>query len=92
MRKYYLGERGSKNKIYSLHEPEVACIAKGNAFPKYEFGSKLSLAMIPKSNIIVGVDNFLGNPHDSKRVGPRLEKKNERMGKEYERVIASMRV
>jgi IS5 family transposase len=79
--------RKSKNKIYSLHESEVACIAKGKASPKYEFGSKLSIAMISKKNIIVGVENFLGNPHDSKTLERTMEKVKENVGKEYKRVL-----
>ncbi len=35
----------SKNKIYSLHEPDVACIAKGKIAKKFEFGSKVSVAI-----------------------------------------------
>src|ERR1035438_9282145 len=31
-------ERHDKNKIYSVHEPEVQCIAKGKAGKQYEFG------------------------------------------------------
>jgi IS5 family transposase len=34
-------ERKSKDKIYSLHEPQAACIAKGKAHKAYEFGSKV---------------------------------------------------
>lgn len=30
-------ERNSKEKIYSLHEPQTACIAKGKAHKAYEF-------------------------------------------------------
>ena len=33
-------ERTSKNKLYSLHAPEVVCIAKGKAHRPYEFGSQ----------------------------------------------------
>jgi|GEM_PF-1368856 len=29
---------GDKNKLYSLHEPEVKCISKGKARQRYEFG------------------------------------------------------
>lgn len=43
------------NKIYSLHEPDVACIAKGKASKPYEFGSKVSIAWIKNSGIIVAV-------------------------------------
>ena len=37
-----------KNKIYSVHEPAVACIAKGKAGKKYEFGHKVSVATSSK--------------------------------------------
>jgi IS5 family transposase len=37
-------ERGDGQKVYSAYEPEVACIAKGKAGKKYEFGNKVSLA------------------------------------------------
>ncbi len=33
-------KRKDKNKIYSLHEPQTACIAKGKTHKKFEFGSK----------------------------------------------------
>lgn len=59
-------ERNDKNKIYSLHEEEVACIAKGKAHPKYEFGSKVSFITTLRTNLILGITNFQGNPHDSK--------------------------
>jgi IS5 family transposase len=32
-----------------VHEPEVACIAKGKAGKKYEFGNKVSLAATSKA-------------------------------------------
>ncbi len=32
-------EKNSKNKIFSLHEPQTACIAKGKAHKAYEFGT-----------------------------------------------------
>lgn len=37
--------RHSKNKIYSLHEPHVYCIAKGKAAKKYEYGCKGSIVL-----------------------------------------------
>ncbi|MET3583798.1 hypothetical protein ABID19_006864 [Mesorhizobium robiniae] len=33
-----------RNKIYSLHAPEVVCIAKGKAHNPYEFGCKVGIA------------------------------------------------
>jgi transposase, IS5 family len=62
-----------KNKIYSLHEPDVACIAKGKSHKPYEFGCKVGFATLPKSNIIVGVAHFEGNPHDSQTLETTLE-------------------
>lgn len=66
-------KKHDKNKIYSIHEPHVACIAKGKAHPKYEFGSKVSIAMTTSTGVIVGVKNFTGNPHDTKTIEPTLE-------------------
>ena len=37
-------ERKDKNKIYSLHEPHVFCIAKGKEHKKYEYGNKVVIA------------------------------------------------
>ena len=37
-RKLLVQERNSKNKIYSVHAPEVECISKGKAHKRYEFG------------------------------------------------------
>lgn len=64
--------RNSKDKVYSLHEPETSCIAKGKPHKPYEFGSKVSLAVIPKLNIVVGIMTFRGNPNDSKTLEPAL--------------------
>ena len=80
-------KRGDKNKIYSLHEPEVSCIAKGKAHKKFEFGSKVSFGMLPESNIIVAVKTFMGNPHDSKTLESTVEMCEEMTGKTYKNVI-----
>ena len=47
-------ERGDGQKVYSVHEPEVACIAKGNAGKKYEFGNQVSLAATSKGGWLLG--------------------------------------
>jgi len=54
-------QRDSKNKIYSIHEPHVYCVAKGKDHKKYEFGSKVSIARTKKSGIIVGALNIETN-------------------------------
>jgi IS5 family transposase len=62
-------DKGSKNKVYSLHEPGVSCIAKGKTGKRYEFGCKVSLASLPGSGVIVGVETYQGSPHDSTTLG-----------------------
>lgn len=57
-------DRTTANKRYSLHEPDVWCIAKGKAHKKYEFGCKVSVTRTSKSGVIVGMKSFKGNPYD----------------------------
>ena len=57
-------QRNSKNKLYSVHAPEVECIAKGKAHKRYEFGCKASVATTSKNNWIVGAKSLHGNPYD----------------------------
>ena len=58
-------KRQDSNKIYSLHEPHIYCIAKGKEHKKYEFGVKASFAVTMGSGIIVGALTFENNIHDS---------------------------
>lgn len=64
--------RLSKDKVYSLNKPFTACIAKGKAHKKYEFGNKVGLITGSKDLIILAIDSFKGNPHDSKTIEPLL--------------------
>ena len=80
-------KRFDKNKIYSLHEPEVSCIAKGKAHKKFEFGSKVSFAVVPGVNIIVGVQSFNGNPNDSITLEPKLNHVEKICGKKFKNAI-----
>lgn len=65
--------RQSKDKIYSLHEPDVSCIAKGKDHKKYEFGSKVSFAITKTTNVIVSVVTFKGNPYDGDTLKDTLD-------------------
>jgi IS5 family transposase len=56
-------QRHDKNKIYSVHEPEVECIAKGKAGKQYEFGNKVSVAVSSRGGWFVGAKSFVGNPY-----------------------------
>lgn len=50
--------RGSNNKIYSMHEPEVSCIAKSKAHKEYEFDSNVGIVSTIKNSFILAVDTF----------------------------------
>ncbi len=76
-------KRSDKNKIYSIHEPHVACIAKGKQHTPYEFGNKVAIATTAYTNIIVGVASFTGNPHDSKTLPPVLDNVKQSTDKEF---------
>ncbi|MBA0882910.1 IS5 family transposase [Flavobacterium undicola] len=65
-------ERNSKDKIYSLHEPQTACIAKGKAHKAYEFGTKVVVVRGRKTGVITAVKRFSGNPNDSKTLEDSL--------------------
>jgi len=53
-----------KNKLYSLHAPEVECISKGKVHKKYEFGCKSSYVTSSKGNLILGALAIHNNPYD----------------------------
>jgi IS5 family transposase len=57
-------KRSDTNKVYSVHAPEVECIAKGKVHKKYEFGCKVSMVSSSKDNWILAIDALHGNPFD----------------------------
>ena len=65
--------RHDKDKLYSLHKPFTACIAKGKIHKPYEFGNKVGIAVSAKSTVIRAIKSFTGNPHDSKTIAPLLD-------------------
>ncbi len=62
-----------KNKLYSLHEPEVRCISKGKAHKRYEFGQKVSVATTNRSNWFVAAELMAGNPYDGYTLAATME-------------------
>jgi len=72
-------QRQDKNKLYSLYEPEVECIAKGKAHKKYEFGCKVSITTTSKNNFLVGAQALHDNPYDRHSLNEALEQA-ERLG------------
>jgi len=70
--------KNSKNKIYSIHEPQVQCISKGKEHKKYEFGNKVSILYTQNTGVIVGALAF-SNPYDGHTLDDALE--------QYERLL-----
>ncbi|KAF7275119.1 hypothetical protein GWI33_012166, partial [Rhynchophorus ferrugineus] len=62
-----------KNKIYSLHEPQVYCVGKGKEHLPYEYGAKASIVTTLNSGIIVGYASHTVREHDSKCLVAALE-------------------
>ena len=79
--------RTDKDKVYSIHEPETFCIAKGKDHKKYEYGSKVSLAMTKDSAVIVGAMAFKKSPNDGLTLEPQLEQCRKLWGEAPEAVI-----
>ncbi len=63
-----------QNKIYSLHEPQVYCIAKGKDHKPYEYGTKASIVSTSQSGIILSAVSHAKNIHDSKTLDEVLSK------------------
>ena len=59
-----LQQRNDKNKLYSIHAPEVECISKGKVHKRYEFGCKVSMVTSARSNWILGISAIHSNPYD----------------------------
>lgn len=64
-------KRTSKQKCYSLHEPEVRCIGKGKEHKKYEFGNKVSIVR-SLGGLLIGAKSFR-NEYDGRTIDASLE-------------------
>lgn len=56
-------QRQDRDQLYSVHAPEVECLAKGKAQKRYEFGCKVSVASTSRGNWIVGAQALHGHPY-----------------------------
>jgi transposase, IS5 family len=73
-------QRHDKNKVYSVHEPEVECIAKGKAGKPYEFGNKVSVAVTSRGGWLVGAKSFTGNPYDGHTLAEQMKQVRSMIG------------
>ena len=62
--------RHSRQKIYSIHEPEVQCISKGKEHKKYEFGNKVCIIR-SATGLILGAQSFR-NEYDGHTIAASL--------------------
>jgi transposase, IS5 family len=79
--------KNDHDKIYSLHKPFTACIAKGKVHKKYEYGNKVGLMINPRSLVILGIDSFEGNPHDSNTIEPLLDQMKRTLGYQPKEIV-----
>jgi len=80
-------KKQDKNKVYSTHKPYTSCIAKGKAHKQYEFGNKIGIMINPKSLVILAVQSYEGNPHDSRTIEPLLNQMQKNLNYLPEEVI-----
>src|SRR5579859_2482386 len=76
----YAQQRHDKNKVYSVHEPEVECIAKGKAGKPYEFGNKVSVAITSRGGWLVGAKSFTANPYDGHTLAAQMKQVRSMIG------------
>jgi IS5 family transposase len=86
----YAQQRHDKNKIYSVHEPEVECIAKGKAGKPYEFGNKVSVAVSSRGGWFVGAKSFTGNPYDGHTLAEQMKQVDHLIGNKVSEVHVDM--
>lgn len=68
----YRQQKQDSHKCYSVHAPEVECIAKGKAAKHYEFGCKVAVVTTTTTNWIVAIKAHHGNPYDGATLKPAL--------------------
>ncbi len=82
-------QRHDKNKVYSVHAPEVYCISKGKAHKRYEFGCKVSVAATSRGGWFLGAMAVHDNPYDGHTLSDALAQV-ERIAKKPEHVFVDM--
>lgn len=89
-KRLYTQQPKDKNKLYAHMPPEVACISKGKAHKRYEFGSKVGIATTNKKGFVVGMETFMGNPYDGHTFADTLKVTEQVIGKAIQRAFVDM--
>ena len=90
-RRIHAQQRHDKNKIYSVHEPETQCIAKGKAGKPYEFGNKVSGAVTSRGGWLVGAKSFSTNPSDGHTLAAQMKQVKSMIGERVSEVHVDKR-
>src|SRR5215212_165167 len=81
-------DRG-RDKLYSLHAPEVECIGKGKAHARSTSGSRSSIATTnaaaPGGQFVLGARALPGNPYDGHTLAAQIAQTERITGVEIER-------
>jgi len=80
-------QRHDSQKLYSIHAPEVECIAKGKAHKRYEFGCKVQVATTSRDHWVVAVDALHGNPYDGHTLSGTIDQIERLTGKRPHQVF-----
>jgi IS5 family transposase len=97
-------QRNDKNKVYSVHDPEVEYIAtpgspraglrpwggNGKARKKYEYGNKVSVAVTSRGGWLVGAQSYTGNPYDGHTLAAQLEQVDNLIGNRVSEAYVNM--
>ena len=71
-RRIFTQQRTDHGKVYSVHAPEVECIAKGKVAKPYEFGCKVPIVTTSRQSWIVGIEAVHDHPYDGVTLKPAL--------------------
>ena len=83
-------KKESKNKLYSIHAPEVECISKGKAHKRYEFGVKTGVTSTHKDCWILGIRTFPGNPYDGHTLDASLKQSEKLTGEKINEAFVDL--
>jgi len=83
-------EKHSKNKLYSIHAPEVECISKGKAHKQYEFGVKTSITSTHEGSWVIGAMTFPGNPYDGHTLDTSLKQTEKLTGEKIDEAFVDL--
>ena len=80
-------QRKDTSKLYSVHAPEVECLAKGKVHQPYEFGVKVSVATTQARHFVVGLQALPGNPYDGHTLVGQLDQVKRLTGQRPRRCV-----